>query len=925
MIHHDDTFWKHKLLVILKSSRGKFDNISPRSEALLAYAQTIGLNVAELADWDFEVSKSAAVIDGFPFPKSVELPVSQATAESGCHTFKHPFCGSAISLITPQAAPALEESIYNDSLAAINLDALPEERRWWARYFLHWRFWPILSAVRSPALAYLPADRRMPDHTVWNHMNLAAALEGCRKKNQELKPAFLMLQLEGADDFISQAHRHEDMVSGSLLLSWLMIHAIKTITDRIGPDAIIHPSLRGQPLFDLLHCEDLYELIRFQDKSGASLSLGQRLRHSFHNPFAEMFHCENATELEHEIPAIPQQFLALVPAFRAKELAKLAEQAVIDSLTAVGARCWHWLRNEAEKAGIAPDEAQLWQHRWEQQIVRFPRITWQVTPWLMTTSTAMDVYRQLPLNRAGRPDSPPPIETLELMTRFICTTMPWLDRDRQFFAEDTKIELATPWYNWLIHYAIADFSLACRGLTVDFIQWDSDDQHTGIIKDSLTGREEIIGNETFWQYLTTNHRHLFSPDTHRLGAMNLIKRLWRRNGVLNKDRDSLLLNPNGREILDGREKMPAAMTANSQGAVQGKTTPVTSSVPLTAVIMLDGDDIRKWLDGEMGADFLDQLEPKLKAYFEKLELGEMKQPFLPSHHLEFSEALANFALHVVPPIMRQYQGQVISAGGDTVLAMTSASAAIPCASTLRAGFRGDTKDLFDPCLTATQLHTLFQDHPGFMHVNYLPHPVLVPGPRVEISAGIAIGATGQPYSILISAARQALQRAKTEYGRGALAVTVLKINGKSLTWGANWNTSALPLYFILRSLYSPTANHMEKVQNNRQGKKLTLSSVHQFVQSLAERLAPYRFQDKHPPASGFDAAEIVREEFRQAMRQCDQRGVWWNSQEAIELQTMACAYLDQLKHQCERNGHLGAFADFINLFFLADYLNTSEK
>ena len=129
----------------------------------------------------------------------------------------------------------------------------PQEAHW-----LLWRCW-LHHAVthkagqkaRAEWLAYLPADTRIPDGTIWHHMSVASALESALGEGQQ--PAFLLFQVGPVQEFIAQARSTRDLWSGSFLLSWMMAHAIKVVTDALGPDAVIFPSLRGQPLFDWLH------------------------------------------------------------------------------------------------------------------------------------------------------------------------------------------------------------------------------------------------------------------------------------------------------------------------------------------------------------------------------------------------------------------------------------------------------------------------------------------------------------------------------------------------------------------------------------------------------------------------------------------------------------------------------------------------
>src|SRR5439155_6568176 len=95
-----------------------------------------------------------------------------------------------------------------------------------------------------------------------------------------------------------------------------------------------------------------------------------------------------------------------------------------------------------------------------------------------------------------------------------------------------------------------------------------------------------------------------------------------------------------------------------------------------------------------------QLAAKAREHFERAQAGASDPQALarlldhprhlsPSYHLQFSEALCNFSVYLAPAIVDFYDGQLIYAGGDDVLAMMPADHAIACALALRLAFQGD--------------------------------------------------------------------------------------------------------------------------------------------------------------------------------------------------------------------------------------------
>ena len=127
-------------------------------------------------------------------------------------------------------------------------------------YFNIWRFFPghlndVISSDREFGQGFaedfinLPADSRFPDHTIWEHLDLASAIAGAISTG-ELE--LFLFKISPVQSFIASARKEKDLWAGSHLLSYLSLTALKKVVDTFGPDSIIFPYLRGQPLLDVL-------------------------------------------------------------------------------------------------------------------------------------------------------------------------------------------------------------------------------------------------------------------------------------------------------------------------------------------------------------------------------------------------------------------------------------------------------------------------------------------------------------------------------------------------------------------------------------------------------------------------------------------------------------------------------------------------
>ncbi len=141
-------------------------------------------------------------------------------------------------------------------------------------------------------------------------------------------------------------------------------------------------------------------------------------------------------------------------------------------------------------------------------------------------------------------------------------------------------------------------------------------------------------------------------------------------------------------------------------------------------------------------------------------------------HRELSRRLSTFA-QKADPIVTEYHGCLIYAGGEDVLALLPMHTAIECAKKLADTFAQDMSDftVLDP-----------QTNKDI---------------RPSLSAGLAIVHHLEPLSNSLEAVRQAEKYAKSIKGKNALAITLTKRGGSERTIGGTWGTLDQRLeYFI---------------------------------------------------------------------------------------------------------------------------------
>ncbi len=878
-------FWKRKLAAFLHDPPHKALDFGPNHErdaTQMLKAAMPGFDDDWLKNLQRGVKSSdwtAAAADRFCFP-SGKAP-SSFTGKPGA-TFRHPLGNVEFEMAKlPSSALALEW--LQHAFGGIKPDEnAPEIEQWRQRFFLYWRRWleqTVLQNAAARNLAFFPADTRIPDHTIWNHMNLASALEACRTEEGTVRPAFLIFQLGPVQDFIAAARSTRDLWSGSYLLALLTAHAIKAVTDRVGPDVVIFPALRGQGVFDILHQEEIYSRISYRAGSDdREDTLWER-----------MYGRQSRAALKRLLnPTLPNRFVALVPEIEGESLGRAAEKAVREALGKTSEKTFERFVELAANAGASEALARDMKKRWDAQVAAFPQITWAATPWRHDIDAAVADFAKLSVNQVdANEDGGGTSDKTQWTARMVLT-------ENLRIAKKVGLPPDNAGFLWMLNYHRAEFALAARRNTRDFAQFKTDDHQAGTPKDALTGKEEIIGDEQLWDRENglPGHCGEFKANEGPYGAITIIKRLWWRSetGCL----PDLLQQRIGKAL--SVESVADIAVKNAAGAFlqpdeNGDKRPRN---PYVAILALDGDEMGKWISGVKTPKLLDQVSAKAREYLESIGVSkDLPRALTPSYHMQFSEALANFATYLAGPIVDKYRGQLIYAGGDDVLAMLPADSAIDCARALRAAFRGVAAELPEE----QRNYELASTQNGFLLVDK-EFPLIVPGPAAEVSVGIAIAHYQHPLQAIVREAQTAEKRAKRDvdkggHGRAAFAVSLMKRGGETIHWGAKWNSGALEL--------------LDRYRQLRKAEKLTA----RFPYNLAALLQPYRLRDGE-----FDKApDIILAELEHVIKQQGQ----WNKDDpdCKEFRELCRVYLDNLPGK--------RLADVANLFLTAAFIDRDRS
>lgn len=744
--------WRDILVAYLHDPPDKALQIRGHEAPARGYLQAaLGDRVSEVELKDPSDAK-AAVAERLPAPNWQRLTVS---CEQGRFLTRHPLSG---------AEKVVTVSDWDQSAVSATIGQLVEGIDGTKqRFFALWRqLADRLSLDHGQWFEQLPADTRIPDHTIWHHLETAAAWKAA-EADDSAGAAFLSFSLGPVQSFIAAARSLRDLWSGSMILAWLTFQGMLPIIEELGPTALVYPALRGLPWLDLW----------LRREAGLASAIA------------------SPASARSMAPCIPNRFLALVPwgleGSRARDLASRCENAAREAWQDMADAVLSGLN---QKWPSAPAE---WASRWSEQVKNHFEIRTSVLPWREASD---EVIGRLIAGEDGFDKAFPDAAAVRRLADAIPAHEAPGYSQKSAGSWQAKVELSA---------RLMQAQRSIRHVPPSTRVKDEGEEFPP--KCSLLGSYEQMGpaglqeSGAFWQEAARQFSigGVRLHERERFSAIALIKRFsgpcyFRRELGLKSadlryddtatvaaaewlhqagiDHAKQRRQPGGwsgqwlhwpRPDFDREEPCPDELwTVIKQARDEHRMPPA-----YYAVLMLDGDEMGKWLRGDKSPSIQEVLHPDLRAYFAKS--GETpaglaaRRSVGPAVHAAISEALANFALHFAPSIVEKHKGALIYAGGDDVLAILPARTALVCAGELSRTFR---KNYEKP--------------------NGEPRrECLLMGEKASVSGGLAIVHYKEDLRFALEAARKAEKAAKNA-GRDALQIAACRRSGEHATALCPW-------------------------------------------------------------------------------------------------------------------------------------------
>lgn len=781
--------WDRLLLAWMHDPVDKALDIRGHESRAARYASRALDREVTRSEIKFEASTAdslAAIAERIAMPTAGQNGERAVGIEAGRLEVRHPV----------SAAPDVLQGLELDETGVLQavddiVGGLPTPR---SRFLALWRLLPErLAESLGPNFVRLPADTRVPDHTLIQHADITSGIWASLQGTEG--GALLALSLGPVQKFIEAARSVRDLWSGSAMLSWLTFQGLRPVLETLGPTALVYPALRGNPLMDLW--------LREQE------GLKQRV------PLP--------SKTSRRSPSIPNRFVALAPWGADGVHARTLENDCAEAVRSA----WRSMADDVRTCldprlrTIDPNWARLW----HDQVESFFEVTTAVTPVrvLDDATLARLIGVSSPSAEYGRPHGdalgpphpphrPRPADSFEQVwpesgkVRGLAEVIPAADRPSydQRSAGRWQAQMETS----------ARLMEAQRSVRHVPASTGPDRGEASPPKCSLLGSYEQMGpsrlehSRKFWEQAPESVGGIQGVrlrNAERFSAVALCKRFaaparladelqiessalrfpdtatvaaaeWLAEAEINPDEvrqqhgqwSGRWLHLKGLKDTDtGEDPPPDAVWERIRAARKDNRPPA-----YYAILAMDADRMGQWLKGEHGPRVSEVLHPRMRHYYERLGdeavYGlDARRPVGPALHAAISEALNGFASHVAPQIVKEHRGTMIYSGGDDVLALLPARKAVACADELYRAFRGNDEDA-----------------PGWTRQAERRLPAM--GDKATLSAGIAFVHHMHDLRLALEAARAAEKAAK-DGGRNLLTLYFMRRSGEHAQANLPWN------------------------------------------------------------------------------------------------------------------------------------------
>jgi len=650
----------------------------------------------------------------------------------------------------------------------------------------------------------LPADTRVPDHSIWEHLKVTTAINAY--ENYQNNSLFLFT-IGPVKSFISLARKTQDFYMGSFILSYFTFIAMEEVIENYGPASIIYPDLYKQPLMDWYLKNKGLELKKF-------------------NPDDIL------------LPTIPNRFVAIIGTTDKSKIEELAKNMIVKIKNEIKSAKEKILEELKIDVKLSDTQKEILQN----QLSDFPQIYWVAIPWRrgdndiqiddlkeFFTDDKINNWKELYKFANEKGEHSPNIGFLyQLLYTALEKSMGARKNLREFeqkqeegrkcsvcgernvlFFWESKNKNKFLKYNQMAYdltdkieqkYLTDGEGLCALCFLKRTFEIYLEEKFDSIFKDfSFPSVAEVACADfkekakelpEFKEYEDKFFEYTRMPylKIHSLPKLNLKETLegswfYEENLTEKKIKDEL-----GIEIDYQKIKELKDLLKNTLYEQAGKPK------KYYAILYLDGDNMGKWLSGELLPEiqyaYNSEVWEKLLKEFkgenkDKKESGLIqlipKKILTPAIHSAISTALRNYAIEFVRKIVEEeHLGKLIYAGGDDVLAFVNLKDLFDVMEKLRWAFSGHIKFENGEIKVETDDTA---NNSGFVLKDGVYY--LTMGKNATCSISVVIAHYREPLKIVIDKVFEMNEKAK-KAGKDRFAICLLKHSGEERVGVAEW-------------------------------------------------------------------------------------------------------------------------------------------
>ena len=250
MIKRNDDYWEQKMRMFLHDPVDKALRIQGHETRAALIAEALGISTPEKS----EVVLADIVASGLD---RANLPgYSRNASQNGAIDFAerpeitHPMSRASLKF-TEKYDNA--DNVTRRIVQIIEQDTNDIHQVWDKQTYFNYLFFILrkrLITENCGNLGFLwdkiPADSRIPDHSIWNHSGMVSALCTSFKESETKTASMVVVSITPVQPFIGKTRKLRDHWVASVILSWLTFEGISAIMESLGPDHILYPSLQDQ-------------------------------------------------------------------------------------------------------------------------------------------------------------------------------------------------------------------------------------------------------------------------------------------------------------------------------------------------------------------------------------------------------------------------------------------------------------------------------------------------------------------------------------------------------------------------------------------------------------------------------------------------------------------------------------------------------